>query len=194
MEYKGIVTHHQIDELLQEADAYVMTSAFEGMPHALLEAMAQGCVPVVTDIDSGIPELVEQGESGFRVPIGDIQAFADRFTQLQHDVSESQRMSKEAHRSIKESRFNVEAMIDAYLKLFPTVVHGAPEKEYKRPRGTILPPPAVVNGLSIFPCETAGFIADVHQMLDTPKAAVPKTRRRGMTGLLSKFWKSFKAR
>ena len=192
MEYKGIIAHHDVDALLQQADAYVMTSAFEGMPHALLEAMAQGCVPVVTDIDSGIPELVEQGQSGFRVPIGDIKAFADRFTQLQQDVSMCQRMSKETHRKIKESRFNVEAMIDAYLKLFPTIVHDSPTKQYKRPRGTILPPPAVVNGLSIFPCETTGFIAEVHQMLATPKGP-SKTRRRGMAGLLSRFWKSIKS-
>lgn len=194
MEYKGIVAHHDVDAMLREADAYVMTSAFEGMPHALLEAMAQGCVPVVTDIDSGIPELVTQGKSGFRNPIGDIKAFADRFTELQQNVALCDEMSKEAHRSIKESRFNVEAMIDAYLELFPKIVHSSPEKTYRRPRGTILPPPAIVNGLSIFPCETAGFIEDVHRMLNGRKSPASGSAPARPKGLLSKIWHKIKPR
>ena len=57
-------------QILEQQDAYILTSEFEGMPNALNEAMARGCVPVVTDIRSGIPELVRYGVNGYRVPVG----------------------------------------------------------------------------------------------------------------------------
>ena len=48
----------------------------EGFPVALVEAMAAGLPAVVSDIPSGVPEIVEAGVSGERPPIGDVGAFA----------------------------------------------------------------------------------------------------------------------
>jgi glycosyltransferase involved in cell wall biosynthesis len=184
MEYKGIVAHHDVDRLLCGQDAYVMTSAFEGMPHAVLEAMAQGCVPVVTRIDSGIPELVKEGESGYLIPVGDFGAFADRFAELQRDAGRLERMSLAAHAAIQRSRFNVDAMVEAYLTLFEEMWSAAREGRFERPRGTVLPPPAVVNGLSIFPCETCGYVEQVEKMRTD---RLPGGSGRS-PGVLTKIW------
>jgi len=54
------------------ADAFLMTSDYEGMPNALLEAMACGLPAVVTDCPCGAPaELIQNGENGILVPMRD---------------------------------------------------------------------------------------------------------------------------
>jgi glycosyltransferase involved in cell wall biosynthesis len=192
-DYRGIVAHHAVDELLCEHDAYIMTSAFEGMPHAVLEAMSQGCVPVVTDIDSGIPELVRDGESGFRVPVGDTRAFADRFEELYRQPALLERLSVGSHRAIQQSRFNVDAMVDSYLSLFDRVLEEARSERYVRPRGTVLPPPAVVNGLSIFPCETLGAVWQTEKMLAEAPAELGAQPTRPVSWA-RRLWRALKRR
>lgn len=56
-------------------DAYLMSSDFEGVPIALLEAMAME-VPPVTTMAGGIPEVIEANVSGFLEPCGDVGALA----------------------------------------------------------------------------------------------------------------------
>jgi glycosyltransferase involved in cell wall biosynthesis len=63
----------QVGELLADADVFVLPSRNEGQPMALLEAMAHGLCVVATDV-GGIPELVEDGRSGFLVPRDEVQA------------------------------------------------------------------------------------------------------------------------
>ena len=63
--------------LYEQHDVLVMPSRNEGLPVALLEAGAAALIPVVSDLPSGIPEVVESGVSGYRVPVGDIRRFAD---------------------------------------------------------------------------------------------------------------------
>ena len=55
---------HNPLEYLKEADAYALTSVYEGLPISLLEALAAGAVPVCTPV-GGITNLVIDGENGF---------------------------------------------------------------------------------------------------------------------------------
>lgn len=76
-----------VASLLQVTDVFLAPSVtasdgdIEGLPVAIMEAMASG-VPVVSTWHSGIPELVADGVSGFLVPEGDVDALADRLTRL----------------------------------------------------------------------------------------------------------------
>jgi glycosyltransferase involved in cell wall biosynthesis len=180
MRFLGLVQNAQIEELLREQDVYINTSKFEGMPHAMLEAMGAGCVPVVTDIKSGVPEVIRQGANGYRVPIGGVKEFAERLTQLQRDVELRRKLALEAHQTVLHSQFNLEAMVKTYAALFDKVYRDAQKGKFVRPSGPVLPPPATVAGLSLFPVEHAGFVAEVEQRCPTP------ARPNGQSGL----WKS----
>ena len=59
----------------------------------LLEAGAAGVVPVVSDLASGIPEVVEAGVSGYRPAVGQIGEFADAIAALDRDRTRLESMS-----------------------------------------------------------------------------------------------------
>lgn len=182
VETRGTLPNAEMMRLLAEHDAYLLPSAFEGMPHAMLEAMAQGCVPVVSDIPSGVPEVVDDGRQGFRVPIGDVDGFASRLADLQADPARRAAMAAAAHRRIVNSPYDARCMVDKYIEVMDRAFEDSRCGKFCRPRGPVLPPPAEVAGLSIFPVEHAVDVADVERAL-----AVTPTRR-WYTGLTA-FWK-----
>lgn len=59
------------------ADAYALTSLREGLPNALIQAMACGCPVVSTDCPGGVREILEDGRVGRLVPVGDPEALAE---------------------------------------------------------------------------------------------------------------------
>jgi glycosyltransferase involved in cell wall biosynthesis len=76
----------------------------DGIPNALMEAMAVG-VPVVSTPISGIPELIHDGVNGLLVPSEDPRALADAFLRLTRDNRLAADLSRNAQETI-ESRFN----------------------------------------------------------------------------------------
>ena len=61
---------------MARASVFVLSSAFEGLPGALIQAMACGCPVVSTDCPSGPAEILDGGRFGAMVPVGDDQAMA----------------------------------------------------------------------------------------------------------------------
>ena len=88
----------------------------EGIPVALMEAMAQG-LPVLTTRHSGIPELVEDGVSGYLVEERDAEALADRLVQL-IDHPEQWPILGEAGRKRVVDEFDVDALNLRLTQLF----------------------------------------------------------------------------
>jgi glycosyltransferase involved in cell wall biosynthesis len=139
--FLGTLPNQQVLQVFEQSDVLLLTSEFEGLPVSLLEAMAHGCVPVVTDIPSGIPELVRSGETGYRVRVGDIAGFADCLANLQSSPAKRRELSAASYTAIRAGGFSVENMVAAYLNLFERVLVEAEVGEFQRPRGHILPPP-----------------------------------------------------
>jgi len=80
----------------RQASAFVLTSDYEGMPNALIEAQAMGLPAVSTNCPTGPNEIIEDGETGYLVPVGDVEAIANRLIVLLRDEKLWQRMSERA--------------------------------------------------------------------------------------------------
>lgn len=119
--FVGGVPNEMVRELLSHADAFLLPSAFEGLPVSLLEAMSLGAVPVVSDLRSGVRQVVRDGANGFLVPPGDAPTFAARLATLGRDPALQRRFSAEAHASIRDGGFSVDAMCESYLALLDRV-------------------------------------------------------------------------
>lgn len=88
---------HVISEI-QDMGMYVMTSRIEGMPNALIEAMACGLPCVCTDCEFGPAELIEDGVSGLLAPVDDVQAVAEAMMKIAGDRELARKLSKGAEK------------------------------------------------------------------------------------------------
>ncbi|RBI65889.1 colanic acid biosynthesis glycosyltransferase WcaL [Vreelandella sulfidaeris] len=121
----GALPHGEVQKLLAEADVFILPSIKanngdqEGIPVSLMEAMASG-MPVLSTLHSGIPELVEDGVSGYLVPERDINALAEKIVCLA-EQPESWKKLGEAGRAKVEQDYNKDhqniRLIDMYRKL-----------------------------------------------------------------------------
>ena len=91
----------QVRGLLGGARALVVPSIYEGMPLVVLEAMEAG-VPVVASRVSGIPEVVEDGRTGWLVPPEDPEALAAALAQVLANPAEAMRRGEEGRRRVCE--------------------------------------------------------------------------------------------
>jgi glycosyltransferase involved in cell wall biosynthesis len=135
--FAGILSNSEIARELHDHDVLILPSEYEGFPLAVLEAMAQGCIPVVTAIRSGIPELVRDGDNGHVVGVGDIETFAERLAELQRDAQMRERLSRRAFGTLHEGGFTAEAMTDRYLDLFHGIEKEMRDGAFQRPSGRI---------------------------------------------------------
>jgi glycosyltransferase involved in cell wall biosynthesis len=104
-------------------DCFVMpTLSREGLPRAVIEAMAQCIAPVVTRV-GGMPELVEDGVSGYVVPPADPAALAAVLQRLAADAPRRAALGGAARARI-ETVFRIERTIDAYAALFASALLG----------------------------------------------------------------------
>jgi glycosyltransferase involved in cell wall biosynthesis len=141
IQFRGIVPTAAVRGLLVEQDVLIQTSDFEGLSLTLLEGMAAGCVPVVTDLRSGVREVVRDGENGYTIGVGDIDGFADRLALLQRDAELCSRLSNGARKSLVESGYTLDAMADRYLDLFARIAKEIEDGGYQRPAAAVEPLP-----------------------------------------------------
>lgn len=109
-------------EALAVSDVFVLTSLWEGLPRALVEAMKSGVPPVCYSTD-GVTDIVRDGENGFLVEQGDVAALARRVEELLSDEGLRRRLGRAAAASIGEE-FDIDSMVrrqeDLYTRLLPS--------------------------------------------------------------------------
>jgi colanic acid/amylovoran biosynthesis glycosyltransferase len=118
----GWRTHDQVVDLIEAAHVLLAPSVTaadgdeEGIPNSVKEAMATG-MPVVSTSHGGIPELVEDGVSGYLVPERDVEAIADRLRHLIDHPQTWAAMGKAARTRVL-AEFDTEKLNDELERLY----------------------------------------------------------------------------
>jgi glycosyltransferase involved in cell wall biosynthesis len=105
-----------IPDILNASDAFVMSSDWEGNPLCVMEAMSARRVVIGTAV-GGVPELVEDGETGLLVRKGDTMAFSQAMRHLL-EHPESRRKMEEASAIRAAEHFDVNVMTKSYEELY----------------------------------------------------------------------------
>jgi len=105
-----------IGALLHTFSVFTLPSLAEGTPVSMLEAMACG-LPVAASRIGGIPEVIDDGQQGLLVPVGDLDALAGALARYVLDPGLRARHGR-AGRARVEERFSMRAMLAAYGALY----------------------------------------------------------------------------
>ena len=103
----------RIHESIRDAEMFVLSSDFEGMPNALLEAMMMG-LPCVTTAFEGAGELFGDSDSCLMVPVGDERAMAEAMAKLDDEPHFRDSLSNRGR--MFAERFSTEKVIPLWEK------------------------------------------------------------------------------
>lgn len=178
----------EVRALLDRADALVLASRYEGLSVSMLEAMARGCVPVVTRVASGADDAVEPGRSG---ELAEVDAAADEPDAagaladaverlLARDVG---KMSASAWADARD-RYSIERHADAVERMLDAVVT-EPPRHWAAGRPWTFTSAGGVSGS--VPADGPARLASVLQSLDGRSVVVHGTGRhtRQLRGVLT---------
>lgn len=98
--YTGVVSGEKKDEFINKLDLFILPSFFEGLPMSLLECMAQGVVPITTNVGS-ISDVVTDGTNGIFIEIKDFISIYNAVCELDRDREKLNKFSHEAYKTIK---------------------------------------------------------------------------------------------
>jgi len=112
--------HGSVEEILSCADLFLLPSQSESFGLAALEAMACGA-PVVASNAGGLPEVVDDGVTGYLFPVGAIEPMADAGVRILSDSEHAKSLS-EAARSLAVERFSSKAIVPRYEALYERVL------------------------------------------------------------------------
>jgi glycosyltransferase involved in cell wall biosynthesis len=123
VEFVGEVGAERVAECLAGADAFILNSTYEGLPHAILEAMAEG-VPVIATAAGGTGEVVVHERTGLLVPIGDRSSLRAAILRLRREPGLSERLVSEAHTLVRKE-YDYDSMITRTEQLLEETAEGA---------------------------------------------------------------------
>jgi glycosyltransferase involved in cell wall biosynthesis len=135
----GEVANSEVTGLLRSHDIFVLLSDYEGLPLSLLEAMGEGLVPVVSDLESGIRDVVTES-NGVRVPVGNVSAAADAIISLVQKPENLTRLSASAAQWVR-TNYSATKMGEQYLQLVKQLAK--PQKIW--PGDVLVPPPVMLS-------------------------------------------------
>jgi glycosyltransferase involved in cell wall biosynthesis len=113
--FLGEIPYLQVPGLFAQNDVYFLCSDYEGLPLSLLEAMGAGLVPVVSDLPSGISEVVNS-RNGIRVPINYEAGYLKALLRLATERNSLDDMAGQSIIAVREN-FSIEAMTRRWLAM-----------------------------------------------------------------------------
>jgi glycosyltransferase involved in cell wall biosynthesis len=105
-----------VPELMRDADALILCSEQEAFGWVILEAMAAG-LPVAASDAEGPKEIIDDGETGFLIPVGDVAGYVQALRRILDDRGQAARMAARA-RTMVEGRFQARTMVAELAALY----------------------------------------------------------------------------
>ena len=111
-----------LEEILGGANLFLLPSEAESFGMAALEAMASE-VPVIGTAAGGMPEVVVHGETGYLLPVGEVESMAVRAVEILSDTRLERRLGH-AGRAVAEEKFHVDRVVPLYRECYERVIGG----------------------------------------------------------------------
>ncbi|MCC6457170.1 MAG: glycosyltransferase [Caldilineaceae bacterium] len=112
-------------------DIYLMTSQFEGLPIALLEAMTLG-KPIVSTAVGGIPEVITGGQEGWLAPVGAITQLAQQLKTLLDNAAQRQAMGERGAAKV-EAAYHIKQRVHAIEEVYKEVLQKRHQPQNTQP-------------------------------------------------------------
>lgn len=112
---------NNVSDYLLNADCFIMSSLYEGLPISIIEAMSAG-LPIVSTSVGGIPDVVKDGVNGFLSPSLELSDFVRTIkSYLSASASDLERMS-ETNRKAYAEKYTIERTAEQYLAIYCQLV------------------------------------------------------------------------
>jgi glycosyltransferase involved in cell wall biosynthesis len=115
-------------EILSAANSFLLTSLWEGLPRALVEAFSVE-LPAVAYAVNGVRDVLKDGENGFAIPPGEVAAAAEKLVYLMDHPADARRMGT-LGRALVQEEFDIDRMVRQQEELYTTLYNAVPLKEY----------------------------------------------------------------
>lgn len=105
-----------VEGVLRETDLFVMSSDYEGMPNALIEAMAMGVPCISSDCRTGPKSLIRDGQTGLLFRTGDPASLAEKISWALEHPQQMNQMGKAAREDVLAS-YKIENTLSSFLEM-----------------------------------------------------------------------------
>ncbi len=111
----------EAERFLPAFDVFAMSSCMEGLGSIILDAFAAG-IPVAATAAGGIPELVQDGQTGLLTPVGDASALATSIMRLLDNDAEADQLVRGAKKFVSDE-FSIDHLADRYIEVYKEVLN-----------------------------------------------------------------------
>mgnify|MGYP003293522033 CR=1 FL=1 len=113
-----------VEAVLKETDLYVMSSDYEGMPNALIEALAMGVPCISSDCRTGPKSLIQEGKTGLLFQTGNLDSLTEKMSWALQHPAEMNQMGRAAREDVLNT-YKIEKTLSSFL----TMIGGIYSKE-----------------------------------------------------------------
>jgi len=129
----GRVSNEVSIEYFRNSDVFLLLSDFEGLPISLLEALREGCIPIVYNMNSGVNDVIEHGLNGYVCQTNKIVNVADYIEKIFHS-NNNEEMIANCKNSLKNKKLTSVDMSDKYVEIFRDCLKEIENNNYVRPK------------------------------------------------------------
>lgn len=184
--FYGPLTRGEIYKILRESDIFVDTSLNEGFGLMPLEAMANGCVPIISN-SFGINDFANNNVDSFIInEVNDVNAFIDKIIELLDDDKKLNSMKVKAYNN--SLKFDFDLVVENYLNYFNEILSGGVEPiihEYTKEEVELL------NNFLYTKREFEDLINSQLYVASSPVESIPVIKKQSRFYRFSRIFKEF---